>query len=169
MEKVNMYEEEQFGVKILIDAVVLCTISPLPKYFILAVVSRLLCITRVPSQTGNVPLYFSTTGLPSKVTVPSSSTQMQPGSERKRNQWITAPTSPSFYETILSQFLRGAQHVPCGSVPQLLMLETSSIIYPFFFFFGSLLISGFILSFLLSASQGYLPNKLSTPNLCLRL
>lgn len=131
MEEVNMYEEEQFGVKIIID-VVLCTISLLPKYFILAVVSSSLCIARVPSQTGNVPLYFSTTGLYSKVTVPSSSMQMQPGSGRKRNQWIIAPTSPSFYETILSQFLQGAQHVPCGSVPQLLMLETSSIIYPFF-------------------------------------
>lgn len=111
--------------------------------FSTAGVSSYVCIARVPSQMGTVvPLCFSILRLSSKI--PSTSTQLQSRSGRKRNQWIIAPISSFFCETILRQCLRGAQHVSSRSEPQLMMLVTSPIIYPPASFFAFSPISGFI-------------------------
>lgn len=145
MEKVNIYEQEQFRVKILIDTLKLCTSLLYSSDFTTAAASSFMCIARVPTQLGTITSFcFSTSGLPSVASVPSASSQLQPRNGRKRNLWIIVPTSLSFCETILKKVLQGAYHVPSLPEPQLLVLVTSSIIY-FPTFFLLLPISSFIL------------------------
>ena len=110
-----------------INSVVVCIISPFPKYFSVAIISSSLCISRVPSQMGNVHLCFSAPGLSSK----PCWCDLEMGG--RRNQWIMAPTSPFFYKIVLRQVLHGAQYVSSESEPQLVMMVISSIIYPCFF------------------------------------
>lgn len=147
MEKVNIYEEEQFRVKILIDTLMLCTISSLLKWFQRCCSKQFYVYCQGPNSTGNnytfllfyLRAFFCGSSTLSQPTVAARIWEKEETIKR-----IIVPTSLSFCEIILKQVLQGAYHVPSGPEPQLLVLVTSSIIYfPTFICFFP--ISSFIL------------------------